>query len=147
MEVPTLFDEIPVAFVCATCKDTGRVFDERLGEDRRCVCRTQKAGEAVPRARTTDPGTSHAAAASVDREAMRATQRALLSLFEEKGPMTDEQAAAEYESVYANRGWPQQSPSGLRTRRNELVSSEALRDTGEKRALSTGRKAIVWAAA
>lgn len=94
-------------------------------------------------ARRTDPGTSHAAAASV-RE-LTAKQIAVREVFRQHGSMTDEELIDRYSEPSSVRiAWPVQSESGLRTRRSELVRRGELQDTGEKLVMSTGRKAIVW---
>jgi hypothetical protein len=93
-------------------------------------------------ARRTDPATSHAAASSVEN--LRETQRAVLELVTHEGPMTDEELARAYEIQMVHQEWRHQSPSGLRTRRSELVQKGLLEDSGEKRVMWTGRKAIVW---
>lgn len=97
------------------------------------------------RARRGDPDTSHAAAASVD--SLRDKARGVLTVLWHYGPGTDEQLAGRYALMRAYDEVPEQSPSGLRTRRAELVGLGLVRDTGERRAISTGRHAIVWAAA
>jgi hypothetical protein len=96
----------------------------------------------TPRARRSDPETSHAAARSVRN--VTANQQAVLGVFRERGPLTDEALVNWYS---AESDVPRQSPSGIRTRRRELVDKKKVVDTGEKRALSSGRQAIVWAAA
>lgn len=93
--------------------------------------------EPVAVARRTDPGTSWEAARSVT--GIRESQAEVLALFREHGPMTDEEARARY------RG--KQSLSGFRTRRAELVDRGLIRDTNERRGMTTGRRAVVWAAA
>ena len=93
------------------------------------------------RARRTDPVTSHQAAESV--KDLRGSQRAVLKLFHDMPAgygMTDEDIAKHYPT----KGLLQQSPSGLRTRRKELVDAGYLEDSGERRRMTTGRKAIVW---
>jgi hypothetical protein len=90
------------------------------------------------RARRGDPGTSHAAAASVAD--LRASQRAVLRAFTIYGPMTDEELVLRYSDHASVR----QSSSGLRTRRAELVAGGHLYDTGQKRKMRSGRSAIVW---
>ena len=89
-------------------------------------------------ARRTDVWSSHEAAASVTR--IRESQQAVLELLKLLGPSTDEQIGAAY--------WdgPKQSPSGLRTRRSELVELGKVRDSGQRRRLKSGRRAIVWEA-
>ena len=89
-------------------------------------------------ARRTDPSTSWEAARAVTR--LTAKQDEVHDLFRFGGPMTDEEAAGRYSSLHDTEG---QSPSGLRTRRSELVARGLLRDTGERRRGSTGRRMIV----
>lgn len=95
-------------------------------------------------ARRSDPGTSWAAAKSVSETQMRISQQAVLSLFREYGPMTDEDMVRQYE-LRLHR-LPMQSPSGLRTRRKELQEMGKVRDAGRKAQLKSGRMAIVWEA-
>lgn len=90
-----------------------------------------------PVARSTDPGTSWAAARSVTR--IRQTQQWILDLL--ATPMTDEQIALALE-----RDGHSVSPSGARTRRAELVDLGLVVDSGQRTLLKTGRRAIVWAA-
>ena len=85
-------------------------------------------------ARAGDPGTSWEAAESV--RDIRASQAEVLRLFIARGAMTDEQVAERYSGF--------QSPSGLRTRRAELVALGRLRDTGHRIVGRTGRRMIVW---
>lgn len=96
----------------------------------------------TPRARHTDPSTSHAAAASVKNTTL--TQQRILQVLEASGPMTDEQIATAY-----TRSFPQQpvSPSGLRTRRSEMArrgliqQAEGALDIGTTAA---GRRSKLW---
>lgn len=90
-----------------------------------------------PVARSTDPGTSWAAADSVTSETITRTKKAILRLLAIT-PMTDEEIA--------ERINPQDftTPSGLRTRRRELVDEGFVSDTGKKVRLESGRFAIVW---
>jgi len=89
-------------------------------------------------ARTSDPATSHEAAKSVK---VRESQEKVLGLLK-LGPATDE--------VLANRAMAHGiriSPSGLRTRRSELVALSLVVDSGVRVTTGNGRKAIVWAVA
>lgn len=91
------------------------------------------------RARTTDPRTSHQAAASIDELPKR--QRDVLEAFHRWGAMHDEQLVRRYREM---RGVRPQSESSIRTRRGELVVQGFLRDSTRKGATLSGRKAIVW---
>lgn len=97
----------------------------------------------TPRARLTDPETSHQAAASVNRATLPHTQRIILTLLALDGPMTDEELLLLWNDRIAERI----SPSGIRTRRRELADLGLVCDTGERRPLESGRMAIVWGAA
>lgn len=99
--------------------------------------------EPAPAARLFDPATSHAAARSVNRDRLRDTQRAILTMLVMRGGMTDDEIA----TAWAANMTEQVSPSGLRTRRSELVNTGRVKDSGERRKLATGRSAIVWVAA
>lgn len=98
-------------------------------------------------ARRTDPQTSHAAAASVSN--IRQSQQYILGFFKQYGPMTDEQLQARISRASSGTTFQtvRLSPSGIRTRRSELVTLGMLRDSGNKLALQSGRKAIVWSIA
>jgi hypothetical protein len=70
---------------------------------------------------------------------MRSSQIAVLDLFRRHGPMTDERlvAAADLDGV-------QQSVSGLRTRRSELVTFGLLIDSGDRGITVSRRPSIIW---
>ena len=94
-------------------------------------------------ARTTDPETSHAAAASIT--GLTARQDAVLRVFKRnRFPMTDVSLCAMYENSVRRGVVPAQSVSGIRTRRAELVDRGLLVDSGNRARLASGRKAIVW---
>ena len=93
-----------------------------------------------PRARATDPGTSHDAARSVS--GLREKQQAVLNCFKDFGPMTHEELVYRYTHVAA--GLPKQSQSGLRTRVSELVKLGKIADSGSRCRLSTGRFGTIW---
>jgi len=94
-------------------------------------------------ARASDPETSHAAAKSVRR--IRRSQAAVLSCLKLLGPRSDTLLVSDYEDYRAEHQWPKQSPSGIRTRRKELVTQGFIADSGVRRRLDSGRMAIVWA--
>jgi len=97
----------------------------------------------MPRARWSDPEESHEAAASVTNvtEKQQAVLDCLTGLH-----LTDHALGERYESLRAERGWPEQSESGLRTRRSELVDRGLVEKTGRGK-LPSGRNAAIWAVA
>jgi hypothetical protein len=96
------------------------------------------------RARRTDPETSVAAALSVGN--LRRSQLAVHSFLSEVGPIHDEQWVPQYHTWAAAHEEPQQSESGLRTRRSECVEVGLIRDTGQRVVVESNREAIVWEA-
>lgn len=89
------------------------------------------------RARPTDPSTSHIAAGSVTD--LRASQVAVLALFRDFGPMSDEMLIE-----CAKQNGVRQSTSGLRTRRAELVDFGYLEDSGDRTETVNARPTIIW---
>ena len=101
--------------------------------------------EAEAHARDSDPDTSHAAAESVRR--ITETQEAIADLMRHIGrPMTDTEIAYRYGEWREHFGdaIPRSSPSGLRTRRSELVERKIVRDSGKRERLPSRRHAILW---
>ena len=96
----------------------------------------------MPLARTTDPGTSHEAAASVSN--LTATQNAIRWLFDKFGKLTDEQLQNHYRRMMQQGDAPRASESGIRSRRSELVAAGYLQDSGDRVKMESGRSAIVW---
>lgn len=95
-----------------------------------------------PRARTADPTESKAAAASVT--GLTEKRKAVLDCIATAGgPLTDYEMIDRYREWQADTGWPDQTDSGLRTRRSELAKAGYVVRAG-KRALPTGRKAALW---
>lgn len=90
------------------------------------------------KARSSDPHTSHDAAASLTH--VRDSQNAVLKFLRAYGPMTDTELVTDY------HGNPRQSASGLRTRRSELAAAGLVVDTGRRTKLPSGRYGIVWRA-
>lgn len=88
-------------------------------------------------ARTTDPETSHEAAASV--KDLRASQKMIYEILERYGPMTD------IELVHYRWAMPGTiSESGVRTRRSELVAMGLVEESGKYGKTTHGRRAIIW---
>jgi hypothetical protein len=105
------------------------------------------------RARTTDPETSHAAAESITEVTRRRSQLDVLQILLDHGALTDQEIEIIHRSLvgsWAHGGWQikHQSPSGLRSRRSELVKEHGLvRDSGKRRPSRTStRNMIVWEA-
>lgn len=73
-------------------------------------------------------------------------QRAVAVVVQAYGPLTDA-AIAEWYARLRARGsdLPEQSASGLRTRRAELAKRGLVIDTGKRLTLPTGRSAALWA--
>lgn len=99
--------------------------------------------------RLTDPPESHAAARS-SRD-LTGCQKAVLELLRLRGPLTDLGIERDYPKLMAEYGWPAQSPSGLRTRRHELVEADRVFRCGTTReAVEPGARRYeraVWKAA
>ena len=102
----------------------------------------------VPRARKSDPVTSHEAAGS-QRETLAEKQAKVLALFQAMnasfyyGPLCDDELSCLCEVHY---GWPRHK-STARTRRAELTELGKIVWTGEYVTLSSGRRAKTWRAA
>jgi len=94
----------------------------------------------TPRARNTDPTTSHQAAGSVATDTITRTQALILEALRAHGPLTDEQLCQRIADVERKPV----SVSGIRTRRSELVTAGCVVDTGHRQPTRTGRSAIVW---
>ena len=94
----------------------------------------------TPRARNTDPVTSHQAAATITRSAVTETQQRIIETLQTHGPLTDEQLC---QRIAADLAKPV-SVSGVRTRRSELVTDGRVIDTGQREQTRSGRNAIVW---
>lgn len=93
-------------------------------------------------ARRTDPDTSHEAAAKLTPAILNIRHAGVgAAMAFNGGSGTDEQIAQIYGGL-ENAPW--QSPSSLRTRRNELVKMGVVRDTGERVLNRRGNKVVVW---
>jgi hypothetical protein len=98
-----------------------------------------------PRARRTDPSTSHAAAASA-APGQATAQAGILHVLRTNGPLTDASLVDVYRR-YARAGLLRpQSDSGIRSRRAELVADGQVCAAGRVR-LPSGRHALLWACA
>lgn len=91
-------------------------------------------------ARKTDPLTSHMAAASVSNVTETQTHIMALLLW----PLTDEELVDNYYAFAGSAGWKNASPSGIRSRRAELVRRSLVKDSGMRRKSDSGRISICW---
>lgn len=96
----------------------------------------------APKARTTDPDTSHAAASSLEHLTER--RQAVWAILSQHGPLTDEALVTIYDQFSEDGLVPPQSPSGIRTRRNELAKLGLAVDLGLRGSTMSGRAAILW---
>lgn len=90
-----------------------------------------------PRARLTDPPTSHQAAATVTYPSK--SKEAIYSFIANYGPVSDEQVKA-----LMDRAGIAISDSGCRTRRSELVREGLVTDSGKRGKTGSGRATILW---
>lgn len=118
------------------------LFAEQLAREKyRKAVETEKQEKAF--ARRTDPPTSHAAAESVKH--IRESQEAVLYVLRRFGPFTDPELIAKYQEVWSERALPQQSESGIRTRRHELEVMQKVEGCGFRVGQSR-RNMTVWRA-
>lgn len=92
-------------------------------------------------ARSTDPQTSHEAAKSVVN--LGEVRDKILHMLT-NWPRTDEQLWERYSFCIKAFNWKPVSPSGLRSRRSELVSMGYVVDSGQRAKTHSGRQSIVW---
>ena len=94
----------------------------------------------TPRARDSDPQTSHDAAMSV--KDTTGLQNRILGIFGNHNGLTDEELIVEYARLF--RAWWPATDSSIRSRRSELVGKGLLQDTGVRRKTVAGRDSTVW---
>lgn len=92
-------------------------------------------------ARHTDPETSHEAAASIESESIQLTQLRVLHCLDTIGPQDDIGIAQWFR--YQDHRW-KASPSGLRTRRSELVARGLVRFSGHYGKSASNRRTRIW---
>lgn len=88
--------------------------------------------------RATDPDTSKEASRSLSKDKMTEIKSNVLHILS-WGGLTDEELLRDYQSQFGKC-----AESTPRKRRCELVDDGKVRDSGERRKLSTGRNGIVW---
>ena len=97
----------------------------------------------MPTWRPSDPETSMQAALSISQSDLTETKKNILALLRTQ-PMTDEQLLDEYTSWANAMGLKLVSPSGLRSRRSELVEAGLVMDSSKRLPAKSGRAMIVW---
>ena len=96
----------------------------------------------MPNARLTDPITSHEAAERVNPDNLTQTQSIIVKLLEEG--MTDEELVHAFTAYCHLKGYTNiSSPSGIRSRRNELYRARRVEAIAYGKSTS-GRRSIVW---
>lgn len=103
-------------------------------------------------ARRSDPGTSHAAAASISPRKLSTVRSRVLALLNgaravERGGLTHDEIIAEYKGYALRLGWPRATDSSIRTRCNELWRAgdvEKVEDSTGKSGM--GNAALLWRA-
>lgn len=129
---------------CGRC-DACRARQDRMAAEARAERQEQRRGfaKATPTAaaRAADPETSHVAAAGVQ---VSENQRALLIIMRTlPGPVLDEELVKEYSRRRKAMRLPEQSESGIRSRRAELARMGKLEE-GEKKKMKTGGIGRTW---
>lgn len=100
-----------------------------------------------PRARTTDPGTSHTAAEHVAprTQTIRAAVLETLAVYAGPKPFTLLDVVGWYARRAANGRAPVTTDSSVRTRVCELVRDKTIHDTGFKATVDGHRPMTLWA--
>jgi hypothetical protein len=93
----------------------------------------------TPQARTTDPDTSHHAAQTITPNTANTIRHLVHDAIKQHGPITDEQLA----TIFTANHWPG-TPSGIRTRRNELTTAELIIRHPTNGTTTSGRQAAQW---
>lgn len=139
--------------------ETGEIMRAKQIDIMDILAKSDAKARSRPRARGTDPQTSHRAAKRAAGELTR-KQQAVLDCFRYmealnapyghmmgRFRMTDPQLIGKYNSFREKQNWPAQSDSGIRTRRHELVKAEKIEAAGETRGSRSGRagRYTLWA--
>lgn len=104
-------------------------------------------------ARRSDPGTSHAAAATISPRRMSTVRSRVLAILnskraEDRGGLTHDEIIAEYKGHALRLGWPRATDSSIRTRCNELWrAGDVEKVEGAAGKSGLGNAAILWRAA
>lgn len=88
--------------------------------------------------RSTDPETSRN---STEPERLRSQYENILSVYAKNGALSDTELWVNYRAMFPDQ---RISPSGLRTRRAELVTKGLVKDTGTLGVTASGRSTVIW---
>lgn len=94
-------------------------------------------GATGPRARRTDPDTSHEAGEALTEKRLSDIQTDVLSWFRTVKRATDEQLETHFRDKYT-------AQTTVSKRRTDLVRLGYLRDSGERQLNSNNRRMIIW---
>lgn len=98
-------------------------------------------------ARTSDPDTSHdAAAIAALSPSSREIKQAILRLLRSEGPRTAFELRELYDRNAFAEGWPPCQPNTINRRVSDLANAGLVADTGVRRPTPDRRPAIVWRA-
>lgn len=101
----------------------------------------------APSARRTDPGTSHAAAASAEPGADTCRARVLAVLRDHPSGLTHQELVKEMTRRAHSLAWPRYTDSGIRTRCKELEDARLVTTVPDRYGrTSSGRKSLYWRA-
>lgn len=108
------------------------------------MIRTKIDPDTPPAARTTDPGTSHAAAASATTGRAKCRAQVLECFRDAYDGLTLAELVHRHNARADVGRFAPFSDSGIRTRAAELADDKVLVDTGVRRRMASGRYGIVW---
>lgn len=97
----------------------------------------------MPSTRELGQSTSFQAARSIKTENITKTMSGILEILT-KAPLHDEALEQTYNALSISQIYPFASPSGIRSRRAELVEMGLVVDSGERVKTRSGRSSIVW---
>jgi hypothetical protein len=113
-------------------------------EVNRIIQRSDQVARTRPRARGTDPQTSHEAAKDARKELTRKQQAVLECLSMAPQPITDPEIGHRYNLHREKKNWPKQSDSGLRTRRHELSETKPPKVVADGKVKMGTRNFTLW---
>lgn len=98
----------------------------------------------IPKARISDPETSHEAAASLDPTKLSELMIAIIQITREAGKITDGDLISKYYEYSQIFGWEVYEPQTIRSRRSDLVKAGKIEFSGEYGITRSGRRTRMW---